>query len=70
MARKATVTQDTDVCGACVFCKVSKSAKDDYECWAFPPMPTMDETDLLALRGLPVEITDTKCWYYQPRKNS
>lgn len=70
MTRKTTVTQNTDVCGACAFCKVAPGKKDEYECWALPPMPMMDEADLLALRGLPVEVTDHKCWYYQPRQSS
>jgi hypothetical protein len=70
VTRKKTLMPDTDVCGACAFCRVSKETKDRYLCWAMPPMVFVDEDAFNVVREVEVELSEPKCWYYQPRKNS
>lgn len=67
MARKMP---ETNICGACTFCRVDSEQKEVYLCWVSPPMVVGDSDDYTIVRGIPVEITDTKCIYYQPRHNA
>lgn len=70
MRKKAIAIPDTDVCGACTFCRVSPQAKDDYLCMAMPPVVLGSPDDYIAVRGSYVELEDPKCSLYKPRINS
>lgn len=61
---------ETNICGACAFCRVDKEEKDAYMCWAEPPQLIGDAEEYSVVRGLPVGLSDPKCIHYQPRHNA
>jgi hypothetical protein len=61
---------ETNVCGSCDFCRVDKSEKDSYMCWAEPPKLLGDLEEYSVIRGMPVNLIDPKCHLYRPRHNA
>jgi hypothetical protein len=70
MTRRRQVVPETNICGACAFCRVAPNEKDMFLCWVSPTSLLGDCGESEVVRELPVEPSDPKCMHYQPRHNS
>ena len=70
MAKPKQKSPETNVCGACDFCRVNPAEKEAYLCWVSPPVVITGEDGFGSNRGYPVELDWPKCMHYTPRLNS
>ncbi len=68
MAKPKQKPPETNVCGACDYCRLNPEEKESYICWASPPVVIDD--GYTSQRGLPVGLDWPKCVHYTPRLNS
>jgi hypothetical protein len=70
MAKPKQKPPETNVCGACDYCRLNPEEKESYLCWGNLPTAVPDGEGYAVKRAFKVGLTDPKCVHYTPRLNS